>query len=331
MTSPSKLSNASVHAADHVLFPEISYTSFTYPGDEEALAALKSVPGAGALLGWLEANFSEQITYLNNNEQMIRASENNYASLHALVARCCDILSCPVPEVYITTDPVMNAYTAGNRRTCIVLHSALVESLTPDELCFAIGHEIGHIKAAHGLYRQLGDMLIRYWDILSSVVPIPGIGLLRFPLLIAYWEWYRRAEFTCDRAGLLCVQNAKPGLNALAKLAGKIDGYEDEMKIDAAIAQTEVHNDVNKLVLLVSIIENASNTHPFIPVRLKALKEFEASEAYREILDGNYKREAPRLPNASEPAPKIDTAQLAAAGAEKVDKWKNAASGLFKR
>ncbi len=287
-----KHSNAQVYSPNQVLFPEISYQTFTYAGDEEALAALKSVPGASPLLTWLQENFTEQITFLNNNEQMIRANANSYPSLHALMARCCEILSCPVPELYITTNPVLNAYTAGQRRTCIVLHSGLVESLTPDELCFVIGHEVGHIKAAHGLYRQLGDMLIRYWDILTSVVPIPGVGLLRIPLLVAYWEWYRRAEFTCDRAALLCVQNLDPSLRALAKLAGKVSGYEDEVSIEAAINQVEAHKDVNKLVLLVSIIENASNTHPFIPIRLKALKEFAASDQYKEILAGNYKRDA---------------------------------------
>ena len=288
-----KHTDALVYSPNQILFPEISYQTFTYPGDEEALAALKAVPGAGPLLTWLQENFTEQITYLNNNEQMIRASAtNSYQSLHALTVRCCEILSCPVPELYVTTNPVLNAYTAGQRRTCIVLHSALIETLTPDELCFVIGHEIGHIKAAHGLYRQLGDMLIRYWDILTSVVPIPGVGLLRIPLLLAYWEWYRRAEFTCDRAALLCVQNLDPSLRALAKLAGTVKGYEDELNIDEAIAQVEAHKEVNKLVLLVSIIEKASNTHPSTPLRLHALKEFAPSEPYQQILSGNYKRDA---------------------------------------
>lgn len=250
------------------------------------------MPGAGPLLTWLQENFTEQITYLNNNEQMVRANEKNYPSLHALTARCCEILSCPMPELYLTTNPVMNAYTAGQRRTCIVLHSGLVEALTVDELSFVIGHEIGHIKAAHGLYRQLGDILIRYWDILASAIPIPGVSLLRIPLLIAYWEWYRRAEFTCDRAALLCVQNIDPSLRALAKLAGKVTGYEDEVSLDETIAQVEAHKAVNKLVLLVSILENASNTHPFIPIRLKALKEWAAGEEYASILAGNYKRDA---------------------------------------
>ena len=347
-----KHADALVYASNQVILTDISYTSFTYPGDQEALAALKGIPGAGQLLSWLDANFSEQITHLNNNEQMVRINANNYGSLYALVERCCAILSCKVPDVYITTNPELNAYTSGQRRTCIVLHSGLVEALTPDELCFVIGHEVGHIKAAHGLYRQLGDMLIRYWDILASVVPVPGVGMLRIPLLLAYWEWYRRAEFTCDRAGLLCLQNLAPGLSALAKLSGKVAGYEDERNIEETIAQTEAHKEVNKLVQLVSIMENSSTTHPFIPVRLKALKEYAGGDQYREILAGNYRRDVPQLaaaptavgsesPGADPALPAAattgdagaaDAAQpLLASGAQAVDKWKNSAAGLFKR
>lgn len=350
-----KHADALVYASNQAILTDISYTSFTYPGDQEALAALKGIPGAGQLLSWLDANFSEQITHLNNNEQMVRINANNYGSLYALVERCCAILSCKVPDVYITTNPELNAYTSGQRRTCIVLHSGLVEALTPDELCFVIGHEVGHIKAAHGLYRQLGDMLIRYWDILASVVPVPGVGMLRIPLLLAYWEWYRRAEFTCDRAGLLCLQNLAPGLSALAKLSGKVAGYEDERNIEETIAQTEAHKEVNKLVQLVSIMENSSTTHPFIPVRLKALKEYAGGEQYREILAGNYQRDVPQLvaapsaaaaagsqvPSADPALPPIATAgdaggadatqPMLAAGAQAVDKWKTSAAGLFKR
>jgi Zn-dependent protease with chaperone function len=335
--TPIKHADALVYSPSQVVLTDISYTAFTYPGDQEALAALKAIPGAGQLLAWLDANFSEQITHLNNNEQMVRVNANSFASLYALVERCCTILSCKVPDVYLTTNPEMNAYTSGQRRTCIVLHSALVETLTPDELCFVIGHEIGHIKAAHGLYRQLGDMLINYWEILTSVVPIPGVGLLRIPLLLAYWEWYRRAEYTCDRAGVLCVQNLDTGLNALAKLSGKVQGYEDERNIEETILQTEAHKEVNKLVLLVSILENSSNTHPFIPLRLKALKEFAGTDTYRQILAGQYNRVTAELPNeasasASDQGPNESQANaVLAAGAEAVDKWKSSAAGFFKR
>lgn len=285
-------SAARVFSAGQVLLPDISYKAFTYPGDEEALTALRNIPGAAPLLTWLQANFAEQLIFLSNNEQMVRASRRNYASLHRLVERCCEILSCPVPELYIQTHPQLNAYTQGQRRTCIVLHSALIEQLSPDELSFVVGHEIGHIKCAHGLYRLLGEIVLQYWDAIVGAIPVPGLALLRMPLLSAYWEWYRRAEFTCDRAGLLCVQDLAASLRALGKLAGKVEGYDDEFDIDATIAQADAHREVgNKLVVLMSILQNSRNTHPFVPQRLRTLKEWAAGDAYQRILAGTYERD----------------------------------------
>jgi len=83
---------------------------------------LKSVPGAGPLLTWLQENFTEQIVFLKNNEQMIKASKSSFPSLYALTERCAQILSCPMPELYITTNPVLKRLIPpGQRRTCIVL------------------------------------------------------------------------------------------------------------------------------------------------------------------------------------------------------------------
>jgi uncharacterized OB-fold protein len=158
-------------------------------------------------------------------------------------------------------------------------------------LSFVIGHELGHIKCGHGLYRQLGSLLVQYWDAISSLMPIPGIGLLRIPLLIAFWNWYRRAEYTCDRAGLLCVQAEEPALSALGKLAGKVHGLDDEFHIESAIAQGEAHKDVNKLVLVVSILNAMQNTHPFVPVRLKQVREYFTGELYQRTMSGQYERD----------------------------------------
>src|SRR5947209_16739317 len=114
---------ARVNSPSQILFPDVSYKSFVYPGDEEALTALKAIPGASQLLIYLQENFTEELIFVQNNEQMIRASYHNYESLYHLLERCCEILSVPVPELYITTNPTMNAYTQAQRRTSLVLQS----------------------------------------------------------------------------------------------------------------------------------------------------------------------------------------------------------------
>ena len=125
-TRAAEFDQAHVFSKEHVLLPEISYESFTYPGDQEALAALKRVPGAPTVLAYLQENFTEQIVAVQNNEQMLRAGPHSFKSIYKLLCRCSEVLSLSVPDLYITRNPVMNAYTVGHRKTCIVLHSALI-------------------------------------------------------------------------------------------------------------------------------------------------------------------------------------------------------------
>jgi Zn-dependent protease with chaperone function/RNA polymerase subunit RPABC4/transcription elongation factor Spt4 len=287
----SRFSAAKVFSPEQQCFPEISYASFTYPGDEEALAALKAVPGAASLLTWINSNFAEQLAHVESNENLMRTGPKNFSSLYSLMVRCCEILSCPIPELYIDSSPDLSAFTMGHRKTHIVLTRGLIDLMTADEISFVIGHEIGHIKAGHGIYRALGKLLTDQWDIISSLIPIPGLGLMRTPLILAYWEWYRRSEFTCDRAGLLCVQSPGPAAMALAKLAGCVGGLEHELDVDSVIAQVEARKEVNKAVQIIAILDNLSNTHPLIPSRLKQLKEYAVSSDLQRIINGEYKRD----------------------------------------
>jgi Zn-dependent protease with chaperone function/RNA polymerase subunit RPABC4/transcription elongation factor Spt4 len=283
-----EFANCLVFSPDQVLFPDISYASFAYPGDEEALAALEHIPGAPGVLSYLQQHLMEDLAFAEHNQEMVRASSSCYKSLHQLVVRCSEILSCPVPDVYISQNPEMNAESFGHRHTHIVLRSSLIEGLTADEVTFIIGHELGHLKCGHGLYRQLGAILVDYWEVVASQIPIPGLDLLRTPLLFAYWEWFRRAEFSCDRAGFMCLQTLPPALSALAKLSGKVEGFDDELDIDSVTSQATANRTIGKLARLIFILDSLENTHPFVPQRLKQLTEYSRSVDYEQIVRGQY-------------------------------------------
>jgi hypothetical protein len=118
------------------------------------------------------------------------------------------------------------------------------------------------------------------------------MGMLRLPLILAYHEWFRRNEFTCDRAGLLCGQDPAAGESALARMAGFLRGHEDEFSIEELIAQTRAHEEVkNKLAAVQLALAALTATHPFTPERVKQLRDYAASEDYPRILSGNYTRD----------------------------------------
>lgn len=55
------------------------------------------------------------------------------------------MLEMEVPELYIRQNPIPNAYTLAisGRAPFIVIHTSLVELLTPEELQAVLAHELG--------------------------------------------------------------------------------------------------------------------------------------------------------------------------------------------
>jgi Zn-dependent protease with chaperone function len=117
-----------------------------------------------------------------------------------------------------------------------VLNAGLIDSMTPEELRFVVGHELGHIKSGHVLYYQIAMLL----PVLAEVVGAAtfGVGsLLSFPLEVALVRWQRMSELTADRAGLLACQDVDAATTALIKLAGLPLKFFDKVNTEDFLAQ----------------------------------------------------------------------------------------------
>jgi hypothetical protein len=73
-----------------------------------------------------------------------------------------------------------NARTVGHDRPAIVICNRLLEDLADDEVQAMLAHECGHILAAHVLYRQMAQALIRAAPPgepgRSLLAEVPGLG-----------------------------------------------------------------------------------------------------------------------------------------------------------
>jgi Zn-dependent protease with chaperone function len=201
----------------------------------------------------------------------VKVTERQFPSLYKLVERCARTLQVPVPQVYVANSPVMNAFTFGTEDdSFIVLHSALVDSFTEKELLFVIGHETGHIQNRHVVYNTALILLQRMAELF--------IGPLVLPAVVALNAWYRRAEITCDRAGLLCSQDLDSASRSFIKLAVGSKRLSDEVDMSEFLAQhDEAQSSVGRYM-------EAFQSHPYLPKRIKALQVFAQSEIYRGAL-----------------------------------------------
>lgn len=250
--------------------PGLLPTEFQHPQDVIATEALRKVPGLDRVLAKVLEYGVERLYYLDNTASNVRVTPKMFPRLHRSLSWACKILDVAEPELYVTVDPVPNAFTYGHTRPFVTLTSGLIDMLDDEETFFVIGHEVGHIKAGHVLYGTMARNIAAIIELIGQATL--GIGaLLGQGLVYALAEWYRAAELTADRAGLLCVQDVDPALRTFMKLAGGATKLQDEMDRDEFLRQIRAYEDADRSMLnkAYKVLLTASRTHPFAILRAK--------------------------------------------------------------
>jgi Zn-dependent protease with chaperone function len=198
----------------------------------------------------------------------VKVGPDQFPRVHALAGHCAQTLGIPTPTLYIVNSPTLNAATYGtNDDSFILVHSALIDRFTDQELLNVIGHECGHIHNSHVVYLTA----MHYLKVMASLF----VRWIAQPALIALNGWSRRAEVTCDRAGMLCCKSVDVSSATLAKLALGSSKLFSEFNMDAFIAQHEEGKES------VGRYNELFASHPYLPKRVMALRAFAESELYR--------------------------------------------------
>ncbi|MBD2777339.1 M48 family metallopeptidase [Iningainema tapete] len=257
--------------------------SFRHPLDLEATKALKQIPGLDMMVRNLLGPVAEQVFYVENIASSILVGENQLPQLHELLLSACKTLDMEPPQLYVHQHPAPNAYTFALRgkQPFIVLHTSLIDMLTPEETQAVIAHELGHLKCDHSLYLTPVNLLI----LAATVVPTVGVVLAQ-AMQAQLLEWIRCAEFTCDRAALLATQNPKVVMSVLMKLAGGSPTIAPQLNLDAFIAQARAYDEISKTELgeMVKNARTAQLTHPVPVLRAREIDRWASSKEYQNLL-----------------------------------------------
>jgi Zn-dependent protease with chaperone function len=264
-------------------FPGLDAKDFQHPWDATATEALKSVPGLNLVVAKIMEYGLERIFYLQNTASNVRVTARQFSRLHRALGWGCRIIGVEEPEMYVALDPVPNAFTYGHNRPFIVLTSGLIDMLDDEERFFIIAHELGHIKAGHVLYTVIARNIAEIVAIIGQSTL--GVGnLIGQSLVLALHDWYRKAELTADRAGLLCVQDIDPCIRSFMKLAGGARQLYAEMDKKEFVRQIREYESADESTLnkVYKSLLIAYRTHPFPILRAKELDEWHSS-GYRTL------------------------------------------------
>jgi Zn-dependent protease with chaperone function len=263
----------------------LSVDEFRHASDLRATAALKKIPGIDKVFAKILEVGLERLFYIDNVASNLRVTPKMFGRLHRSLTWACKILDVPEPEMYVTVDPVPNAWTYGHTKPFVTMTSGLIDMLSDEELFFVIGHEIGHIKAGHVLYGTMARNIAAVVALIGQATF--GIGaLLGQGLVLALYEWYRCAELTSDRAALLCVQDLEPARATFMKLAGGTTRLAAEMDREEFLRQIREYEEVDRSTLdrAYKTLLTINRTHPFAMQRAKELDQWHAA-GYPEIVE----------------------------------------------
>ena len=276
-------------------YPDISSQAFKHPLDQQAEQALRSVPG----FDLLAKSFSEylyerpqQILLMGND---LKVGPRQYATLYGIYRQCLrDLDMSPEPNLYVSQNPLANAYSLGSEHPYIVFNTALLDLLDEEEIRVILAHELGHLKCDHSILIQMSFWVMGAANFLGDITL--GLGkAITTGLVYAFYEWRRKAELSADRAALLVSDDLNLVLRTLMKCAGGSQKYLHECNLEEFIRQGEAYRQLdqdNLNQIYKFLIYNGGNgsflTHPFSVERVHYLQEWFNSESYRQIRRGNY-------------------------------------------
>lgn len=255
---------------------------FRHPYDRQATAALKQLPGLDVLVRTILGSLGEQAFYLENIGSSLRLSEQQLPDLYALHTEACRCLDIEPPHLYLKQHPTPNAYTFAIRgkQPFVVLHTALVELLTPAELQAVLAHELGHLKCEHGVYLTIANLLLFATSLLS-----PWGLLLAQGLQTQLFQWLRCAELSCDRAALLVTRDPRIVASVLMKLCGGSPQWSDRLNLEAFIAQAQQYDMANEgWQTLFKGLQASQLTHPLPVLRAREILNWAESQQYHQLL-----------------------------------------------
>ena len=255
------------------IFFLLTFGYFIYSYFDEVVKRLGSVTFLGGVIGFVVAFILGCIFLASSlgagmfltrmmRQQMLGNSlevqYSAYAWLRDWSNEVAADLEMPQVEIFITQNPVINAYAFGFARPyAIVLHSGSIRYLTEDELKVIVVHEMAHIK-----YKHTDASVYLMPFLIAPIINMAGNWIAGF--------WCRRTEFTADRLALAYIGDAALVKNALIKVHVGPDVAKDMNDVARQWLQYKAERPMNRFAQTFS-------DHPYLVRRLSQVDYWDAA------------------------------------------------------
>jgi heat shock protein HtpX len=217
-----------------------------------------------------------------------------YPDVHAMVEALSQRAQQPMPRLYISPSPQLNAFATGRnpQNAAVCVNEGLYRALTPEELEGVLGHELQHVYNRDILIGSVAAVIattISFLALMLRFLPIFGssndrgpnplvaiaLGILT-PIIAAIIQASitRSRESLADHTGAELTGKPLALASALRKLEA---GGNDPRLLRAGGTPAETNQGMQHLYIAAPFGGRAAgrlfSTHPPIPERVAALEE----------------------------------------------------------
>ena len=164
----------------------LDFASVIHPKDVAVVSRLNEIPGFKTLLQNTVQKFTESVTDVTYTGNGFEITAESCPQIYNQLVKDCKILGMDaVPLMSVLWGYLISSNSVGEQRFRILLASGAVDLLTPTELDFLIGHELGHYLQlslrAYAIPHASGSCVFshlqqcRFWCSQSFEVPLTGM------------------------------------------------------------------------------------------------------------------------------------------------------------
>lgn len=244
---------------------------YAYSGDLKVLRAMRSIKPVELAVA-STVRFWKSMAKNDLLGRAIKVTPKQFERIYDITGVAASRLGIEHPQVFVVPSiGALNAATFGTDDDAFILiNSATVDHMSEEELLFIIGHECGHIQQNHVVY----STALYYLTYAASMF----LRWIVTPAVVALNNWFRRAELTCDRAGLLACRSLEVGERALIKLAVGSQKLYEELDVEEYLKQlAEGEQGLGR-------VSELFDSHPYLPKRVQALRVFAECEVYKRAI-----------------------------------------------
>lgn len=188
----------------------------------------------------------------------VRVTEDLLPDVYEAYHSCLDIFGGGLSgDLFVQQSQEYNANVfAHGKKFDLLIHSALLNDFTLDEIRFVFGHELGHVAFEHSRF-SLHDFLSDAEEISADTADL-------------MFRWSRASEISADRVGLLCCGRLTTAVTALFRTSSGLSGID----VDRILRSFRLQYEELEAQLTQPSDSDLSwvRTHPMMAIRFKALE-----------------------------------------------------------